>query len=243
MMPRLDIKRLAWLGWGVINAALVVAIGTAWQHDERLRHRVPGLPAAAPVETVLHPEFRLPARDKAFDATLERPLFVPSRREAPPVPPPPPPPPPTMKKGQFQLLGTIITDEVRIAVVREIASGKERQVHQGYIINGLQLETVEPHRIVFSQYDDREEVRLKIQPSPRPAAAQAAGQPGKAGVLPGAPAQGAASVAPARAVQPAGVSRRPGAVEAPAARPVAPPAPPQTIEDRRRNPLLKDFYK
>lgn len=243
MMPRLDIKRLAWLGWGVVNAALVVAIGTAWQHDERLRHPVPGLPAAAPVETVLHPEFRLPARDKAFDATLERPLFVPTRSKAPPVPPPPPPPPPTMKKGQFQLLGTIITDEVRIAVVREITSGKERQVHQGYIINGLQLETVEPHRIVFSQYDDREEVRLKIQPSPRPAAAQAAGQPGKAVAGRGTPAQGTASVAPTRVVQPGGLSGRQEAVEAPVPRPLAPPAQRQTIEERKRNPMLKNFYK
>ena len=57
---------------------------------------------------------------------------------------------------------------MKIAVVKEIASGKERQIVQGYTINGLHLEQVEADSIVFTQYEDREEIRLKIQPSPKP---------------------------------------------------------------------------
>lgn len=245
MIAALNIKHLAWLGWGFVNAALVAGIGTALTRDEGTRHPLPELPAAAPVEFVAHPDFRLPVRENAFAATLERPLFVSTRSKAPPVPPPPPPPPPTMKKGQFQLLGTIITDETKIAVIREIASGKERQVVQGYSINGLQLETVEPNRIVFTQYDDREEVRLKILPSPKAAAVPAGGQPatGPAAGVPALRPAPAPRIAPARASQPAGWTGGQGATEAPVRAPIAPPSPPQTMEDRKRNPLLKDFYK
>lgn len=236
MIAALNIWHLAWLGWGLANAALLAGIGTALTHDERTLHPVPELPAAAPVESVVYPDFRLPAREKTFTATLKRPLFVPSRAEAPAVPPPPPPPPPSMKKGQFQLLGTLITDEGKIAVVREIASGKERQVYEGYTINGLQLELVEPTRIVFTQYDDREELQLKTLRSPKPAVAPAGAQAGT-------PAP-AVSAAPA---PPAGWVRRPGVVappvQQPIQQPIEPPAPPQTIEDRKRNPLFKDFYK
>ncbi|WP_287926524.1 hypothetical protein [Diaphorobacter sp.] len=244
MIAALNIWHLAWLGWGLANAALLAGIGTALTHDERALHPVPELPAAAPVESVAYPDFRLRAREKTFAATLKRPLFVPSRAEAPPVPPPPPPPPPSMKKGQFQLLGTLITDEGKIAVVREIVSGKERQVYEGYTINGLLLELVEPTRIVFTQYDDREELQLKTLRSPKPATPPAAAPAGKAPpTAAGGAAASVAPAAPARAAPPAGWVQRPGTSEAPASRPIQPPAPPQTMEDRMRNPLMKDFYK
>ncbi len=246
MMAPLNLWHLAWLGWGLANAALVAGIGAALTHDERSLHAVPELPAAAPVESVAYPDFRLPVREKTFTATLERPLFVPTRSAAPPEPPPPPPPPPTMQKGQFQLLGTLITDEGKIAVVREIASGKERQIHEGYTINGLQLETVEPTRIVFTQYEDREELQLKTLRSPKPAAAPAGAPAGRAPAgAAGTPAP-AAAAAPASPTAPAGWARRSPAAEAPVSRPIPPirpPEPPQTMEDRMRNPLMKDFYK
>jgi len=119
---------------------------------------------------------------------------------------------PTMQKGQFQLLGTIITDEMRIAVVKEISSGKERQIVQGYTINGLQLEMVEADRIVFTQYEDREEIRLKIQRSSKPVAkpvsAPPAGQPARLQAAPATPTQ------PAGPAQGAGFSA--GRIERPA---------------------------
>jgi hypothetical protein len=242
MMASLNAWHLAWLAWGLANAGLVAGIGTALTHDERALHPVPDLPAAVPVESVAYPDFRLPAREKAFAATLKRPLFVPTRAEAPPAAAlSSSPPPPSMKKGQFQLLGTLITDEGKIAVVREIASGKERQVYEGYTINGLQLETVEPTRIVFSQYDEREELQLKTLRSPKPAVPPAGAPAGKA---PSAAPEGAAVPAEAaRAVVPPGWGRKSSGSETPPSRPIQPPAPPQTIEDRKRNPLLKDFYK
>lgn len=246
MIAALNIKHLAWLAWGLANTALVAGIGSALTHDERSLHPIPALPAAAPVELVAYPDFSLPLREKNFTATLERPLFVATRSKAPPVPPPPPPPPPTMKKGQFQLLGTIITDDARIAVIREIASGKERQVYEGYTINELRLESVQPNRIVFTQYDDREELQLKTLRSPKPAAAPAAAQAAKAqaaAAAAGAPAQAGAVAAPAQAGPSAGWGRRDKPVAPAAQRPPIDPGPPQTMEDRMRNPLMKDFYK
>jgi hypothetical protein len=237
MMALTNIKRLALLAWVLVNALLALAIGSELGWGEKLHPSmpVPVMHPPAPIEIALYPDFRLPAREKIYAATLERPLFVPSRSEAPPAPSAPSAPPPTMQKGQFQLQGTIITDEMRIAVVKEISSGKERQIVQGFTINGLQLELVEADRIVFSQYEDQEEIRLKIQRSSKPVSAPvSAPRGGPSARLQAAPAT---STRPAGTAQGAGVSA--GRIEPLA--PIIPP--PQTVEDRKRDPLLKDFYK
>jgi type II secretory pathway component PulC len=237
MMALTNIKSLALLAWVLVNALLALAIGSELGWGEKLYQSmpVPVVHSSAPVEVALDPDFRLPAREKTYAVTLERPLFVPSRSPAPPAPSAPSAPPPTMQKGQFQLLGTIITDEMRIAVVKEISSGKERQIVQGYTINGLQLEKVEADRIVFTQYDDREEIRLKIQRSSKPVAKPvAAPQRGQPARLQAAPATPTRPAAPAQGASvPAGRIERPAAII----------FPPQTVEDRKNDPLLKDFYK
>jgi hypothetical protein len=164
MMALANTKRLVLLVWTVANVALLLLIGGELGWGKKLVEPMPApvVPPSAPVNIVLPPDYRLPALEKAFAGTLERPLFVPTRRKAPP---PPPPPPPAMKKGQFQLLGTIITDEIRAAIVKEVAGAKVRQLELNQTINGLRLEQIEPDKIVFTQYDDREELPLKIQPS------------------------------------------------------------------------------
>lgn len=194
-----NIKRLALLVWALVNAVLVLAIGNelGWGEKLHLPMPAPVVHPSAPIEITLPPDYHLPEREKTYTATLERPLFVPSRS---PAPPPPPPPPPTMKKGQFQLLGTTITDEMKAAIVKEVAGGRVRQINLNQTINGLRLEQIGPDRAVFTQYDDREELRLKIQPSPK---AAPSGQPGRA------PAAGTAApvVTPAAAPRAATVRR------------------------------------
>lgn len=248
MMALVDIKRWALLAWAVVNASLVLMIGAELGWGGRLIDPIPR-PVVHPPATLkieLPPDFRLPALDKAFAMTLERSLFVPTRRKAPP---PPPPPPPSMQKGQFVLLGTTITDEFSTAIVKEVSSGKVRQVYKGFTINGLQLDVVEPDRIVFSQYDDKEEVRLKLQPSPKPAPAPQAAQ--VQGEQPATPQAAAAAAAAAAAQRPALRSKLPteGAkmMESSGAkverRRVEQPPLPQTIEERKNDPRFKDFYK
>lgn len=194
-----NIKHLGLLTWTLVNTALVLAIGNelGWGEKLHLPTPAPVVHPSAPIEITLPPDYHLPEREKTYAATLERPLFVPSRSQAPP---PPPPPPPTMKKGQFQLLGTTITDELTAALVKEVASGRVRQLKLNQTINGLRLEQIGPDRVVFTQYDDREELRLKIQPSPK---AAPLGQPGRT------PAAGTAApvVAPVAAPRAATVRR------------------------------------
>jgi len=248
MMALTNIKSLALLAWILVNALLALAIGSELGWGEKLHPPmpVPVVHSSAPVEVALYPDFRLPAREKTYAATLERPLFVPSRSPAPPAPSAPSAPPPAMQKGQFQLLGTIITDEMRIAVVKEISSGKERQIVQGYTINGLQLEMVEADRIVFTQYEDQEEIRLKIQASPKPAATPPGAQAAKPQAAANAPQQAEQPARRAQLLQGAPGWQKPNTPLAPT-RTIKPDSPlttpPQTMEDRKRNPLLKDFYK
>jgi len=239
MMALVNTKRLAILAWAVANASLVLLIAAELGWGKKLVQPmpVPVVSLSEPIEIVLPPDFRLPALEKAYAGTLERSLFVPTRRKAPP---PPPPPPPTMQMGQFQLLGTTITDEFSIAIVKEVSSGKVRQIYKGYTINGLQLDLVESDRIVFSQYDDREEIRLKIQASPKPAAApQTASQgeqPAKPQAAPAAQTPPAASFGAVRApvASPRQVERRKESNQPPL---------PQSIEERKNDPRFKDFYK
>jgi hypothetical protein len=243
MMSLVNTKRFALLAWAVINAALVLLIGAELGWGTKLARPmpVPELHQAAPIEIVLPPDYRLPPLEKTYAGTVERSLFVPTRRKAPP----PPPPTLTMQKGQFQLLGTTITDEFKIAMVKEVSSGKVREVYQGYTINGLQLELVEADRVVFSQYDDKEEIRLKIQPSPKPVVA-----PPPQGNQPAQPqAAQAAQAALQRPSQRPQAARWANKQDASAGRverrEAIPPPPqlPQTMEERKNNPLMKDFYK
>lgn len=208
MIPWLNTHTLAYLVWGLVNTGLIVQLGQQTQWGKQAELPMPVVaeqkPGTIAVETM--PDYRLPALKKHFTETLTRPLFVSSRREAPPIPPPPPPPKPTMKKGQFQLLGTIITDDVIGAIVKEVSSGKIRQVQLTHTINSLRLDRVEPESVVFVQYEDSEELRLKIQPSPKPPTPVA---------QPGSPAQATAASAAQSAIQSA-LSRRRGNVVAPA---------------------------
>lgn len=186
MTAPVNIKSVALLAWALVNVALVLAIGSelGWGKHLHLPRPAPVVHRPVTAEITLPPDYRLPALDRAYAETLERPLFVPTRRK-----PPPPPPPaverPTMKKGQFLLLGTTITDELKAAIVKEVAGGKVRQVVLNQTINGLRLEQVEADSVVFTQYDDREELRLKIQPSPKaPPPGQTAIVPGSGGAAP-----------------------------------------------------------
>lgn len=167
MIPWLNSHTLAYLAWGLVNTGLFVQLGQQAQWGLQPGLPVPvvaeQMPGKIEVETM--PDYHLPALKKNFKETLTRPLFVSSRREAPPVPPPPPPPKPTMKRGQFVLLGTILLDEGNMAILKEAAGTRVRQISEGGLINGIKLESVQPDRVVLSQYEETEELRLKVLPS------------------------------------------------------------------------------
>jgi hypothetical protein len=137
--------------------------------------------------------------DQAYAQTAERPLFTPTRRQAPAAPAGSG----SMVKGQFTLQGVIAVGDQRIALLKEKSSGKTHRVEKGKELNGMTLTTVEPDRVTLAQGGDEEVLTLQVQKSPAPSAA---------GAAPGAAAPGAAAP-----VQPTGLF----APHAPAGQPAA----------------------
>ncbi|MEO5605977.1 MAG: hypothetical protein ABIR13_00125 [Polaromonas sp.] len=180
------------------------------------------------------PEFTLPDKDAGFPEILARPVFSVSRR------------PPSvvaketsaMKKGQFVLVGVLISPGTRAALLRDVATGKVQTVSQSAVVRGMTLSQVQPDRALLRLSDESEELPLNVQTGPKLVAPQrvpvAPGQPAPG--LPGlAPASSAPATAPkpqvpASAAMPAAAASAPQpAASAPlssASRPAAPPLPP-----------------
>lgn len=68
-----------------------------------------------------------------------------------------------MKKGQFVLVGVLITPVQKSALLRDIQTKKTETVAQAGLIRGLTLGEVEPTRVVLRQGVDSEELTLNVQ--------------------------------------------------------------------------------
>ena len=88
-MKSFDARLRAWTIW--LAPFIVVALLLGWETNwGRTLKRVPAIDAAVqpqPVAVALLPEFALPAAADARRDTVERTLFNPTRRPAPPAPP------------------------------------------------------------------------------------------------------------------------------------------------------------
>lgn len=116
------------------------------------------------VPPTLATPYRLPAVDTMLETSL-RPLFVSTRRPAPP-PLPPEPPKPTMNKGQFKLSGVSILPEGKFAFLLDKSGNRTHVVAQGKEINGVLVKEVSPDRVVLSQYGDSELLVLQTAKGP-----------------------------------------------------------------------------
>jgi len=214
----------------------VVAVLIGWETDwGRQLTRAPDVPdvaAPAPVTLALLPDYRVQDGVESRQQTVERPVFVPTRRPAPPaVPAAQEAAKPRMQKGQFVLTGTAVVEQKSVAFLRESAGGKSRSVRVGETINGLLVAEVKPDRIRLTMGEDSEELLLKVAVGPRttiqPAQPTAPGAPGAptAG-QPGGPAAGGG--APAASSPGTG-----GPVQAPGAQPGAGDAETSLLERRR----------
>jgi hypothetical protein len=222
--------RLIYWWWAPIAIALAVVIAweTNWGEAINKPIVVAAAPEPKPVAPALLPEYKATAGPEAYAEIVDRPLFSPSRKPAPP-PPPPEQPKPQMQMGQYQLTGTIEVGNKLYAFLKEVKSGKGLRAAQGDVLaTGLKLAKVEPDRVVFTQYDGEEEVRLVVAKStrltptaPAPGAPGAPGTPGAPGAptaaapgaptAPGAPPQPGGTPAPPPAQPPLPSSIRPGA--------------------------------
>ncbi|MBZ0104737.1 MAG: hypothetical protein K8H84_03815 [Sulfuricella denitrificans] len=173
----------------VLSLALVGAMAYEWQWGERFTREISKSHTsnAKPALVSLLPEFGLPPRETAYLETLSRPIFIPSRHGSPAGKGGHQ----QMKKGQFVLTGVIIVPGQRLALLRDVTTGKSERVEQGNEIRGMLAERVDPAEIVLKQGDEVEELVLLVQKTPVP---PPTGEPGRP--VPSIPAKpsGAVSV-------------------------------------------------
>jgi hypothetical protein len=192
--------------WLPAAAALLVllivgVLAWEWEQGRQLERgfvKMYKLPKTAIPPLKIQSEFKLPDMETGFPELLARPLFFASRR------------PMSeadqgaggMKKGQFVLVGVVITPDQHSALLRDIQSNKTETVAMGGQIRGLTLGEVEANKVVLRMGAESEELTLRVQvgskpPSPQPAAEmpQPQAAPGASAPLrPGLPATSAPRV-------------------------------------------------
>nr|WP_295772481.1 hypothetical protein [Rhodoferax sp.] len=141
-----------------------------WEWDqglglERELLKMRKIPATAvPAQKVL-PEFKLPDAESGFPELVPRSLFAGNRRSM------------TaarkggqsvMKKGQFMLVGVLITPKQRSALLRDVQTNKTETVALVGVVRGMTLGEVESSRVVLRQGAETEELALNVQTGPKP---------------------------------------------------------------------------
>jgi len=105
-----------------------------------------------------------------------------------------------MKKGQFVLVGVLITPTQRSALLRDVQTNKTETVALVGVVRGITLGEVEPTRVLLRQGAESEELLLNVQTGPRPpmsAQAPPGVPPAAVAPLPATPAQSASTAASA----------------------------------------------
>lgn len=175
-----------------------------------------------PAQKIL-PEFTLPDAVTGFPDLLTRPLFSANRRAAVipgkggVI---------AMKKGQFVLVGVLITPRQRSALLRDAQTKKSETVVLAGVVRGITLAEVEPTRVVLRQGADSEELTLNVLAGPKLPSA-----PRQLQALPVAPIA-APAVAPPASAASASAASSPASSPAVAAKPIegaSAPKPPSTM--------------
>jgi hypothetical protein len=183
---------------------------------------------AVPAEVKLLPQIAATSPESAYTETGARPLWIPTRRPAPPVAVAAAQ---TFTRGQFILQGVTIAGSTRIAMLKEKASGRIHRVELGRDVNGLHLAEIEPDRVTLSQGGEREVVELRVQrlagPGPAPGAGGAPAPPAASAGVSG-PFVSFPTSPPPVSPAPGGVPLIPPGPMPPSARPPAAPTTPAT---------------
>ncbi len=157
----------AWAWWLVPTLVLGLLVG--WEIDwGRQLVRVP--PAAVPLQPkpvapMLLPDYAIEGGLAANSETVNRTLFIATRRPAPVLAGEGGPH--SLKAGQFVLVGTSMNGNQNVAFLKEVAGGKSHAVRQGEKINGVLVASVTPDRVKLTVGDDAEELVLKVAPGPK----------------------------------------------------------------------------
>lgn len=123
-------------------------------------------PAPVPLPIADRSARALPAVD-AFSGIAARSLFNPTRR--PIEPPAEAKAIPAVKPSRFRLVGVLISDGLRMALIRRGRASDYTRVEEGQEIDGWRIERIVADRVVIRKGDTREELILKDQPAPQAA--------------------------------------------------------------------------
>ena len=217
------------LGVLLTGTAGVIGVETDWGRAWTGGQSSAAVKLSAPLDTNLLPPFalaRLSPSGDGYRETVERPLFVPTRRPAPAGSGAQM----AMKKGQYRLAGTTVSEHISVAYLFETGTSKTFRVNKGADINGMTVDSVSATRVVLKQGDDTEELTLRISTSPRtpppPPQQVAGGAPLPPGQSHGAsPQAGVGSHVAPPGFEPPGGSFQAGSSPAVAGAPGSAPAP------------------
>lgn len=160
-----------------VTAWLALAAGIGVQTDWGRLGRGEPPPLADSPANFAPPELTEPFRLRPIDQygeMIARPVFVATRRPAPPAPAVAEASQGSMQKDQFVLTGTTISPDGKYAFLLEKSGNKSRVVAEGKEINGITVRQVASDKVVLAQGDETEILMLKtIKPPPRPVPVQA----------------------------------------------------------------------
>ena len=186
----------------LIALSLVLLLALAWlwfDTDGKPRnvHWQPPSPHKPDFAGMIPP---LPQQDPAdlnrFVATLERPLFSPSRRPPPPPPPPvvAPPPPPPDPLANIHLFGVFAEDEGTGGIIARI-DGKPRRININGNIGAWTLKSIDKRDVTLVKGDETRVLTLVHAKVAAPVVAPVANAGSDAGAPPSSAAAPAAAAA------------------------------------------------
>lgn len=167
-----------------VGIAAIIGYEVDWGQGAALTDVPTRKTVASNAEQALLPSYTMPPIDPTYQETVERPLFIPTRRPAPAGSTTMT----SMRKGQYKLTGTAINAGMTVAYLVEISTGKGLRANLGAEVlqsGGIKIDKVEATRVVLRQGDETEELTLRTATSPRPSpAALAANQAPPGQILP-----------------------------------------------------------
>ncbi|MDR0247576.1 MAG: hypothetical protein LBI16_04185 [Burkholderiales bacterium] len=161
----MSLRTLAIVG-GVL--ALLLLITLLWEAERGRKMRQQSsepVVATQPLEITLLPEFKTSELSERKE-TIERPLFVPTRRPAPPSDAVEGGPS-RIERGLFILTGTAIQGQTRIAFLRNAKDNKPKTVYVGDTVEGMSVSVITADRVVLTAGGQEEELLLRVATGPK----------------------------------------------------------------------------
>ncbi|MDR0249890.1 MAG: hypothetical protein LBI35_01020 [Burkholderiales bacterium] len=177
----MSLRTLTVIG-GALVLLLLITLAVEWDRGRKWRQPpTTSVAVANPLEVTLLPEFKASELQERKE-TVERPLFVPTRRPAPPASAVEIEPS-RVERGLFVLSGTAIQGQIRIAFLRNAKDNKPKTVRVGDTVEGMNVSVITADKVILTAGGQEEELLLKVAAGPKgavtPAALPQQQQPGQ----------------------------------------------------------------